>query len=207
MFREGIRSLLDAQDDLHVVGEASDGHEAVELTRKLHPQVLVVDVLMPRMNGLEAAKQIQISAPETKVLVLSGHLNEAYIIQALKCGAGGYILKQEDAAKLVQAVRDVNSGGHYLSPAISERAIRAYVEKVGRHAHQDGSELTQREYEIVHLIAQGHMNAEIADVLCISIRTVETHRSNIMHKLGLRSKADLIRYCMQLESAEIATVD
>lgn len=195
--RQGLRALLQAEPDFRVVGEAGDGLETVELVERLQPDVLVVDVMMPGVSGLEVARQVQQRSPETRVVILSMHANEAYVLEAMRHGAAGYVLKDSTATDLVEAVRRVMAGRRYLSPPLSERAIDAYLQK-SEEAQLDPYEtLTSREREVLHLAAEGHTNAEIAERLSISPRTVETHRANMMRKLDLRSHADLIRYALR----------
>jgi len=198
--RQGLRALLESEPGLHIVGEAADGVEAAQLAERLQPDVMVVDLMMPGLNGLEVTRQVGERAPQTQVIILSAFDNEAYVTEALGSGAAGYVLKKSSAADLVQAVHEVVAGRRYLSPALSERAIEAYVRYVQqiRDSAPDPYEtLTPREREVLHLVAEGHTNAEVAERLSISPRTVETHRANMMHKLGLHTPTDLIRYAMQ----------
>ena len=197
LVREGVRALLDAEPDFTVIGEAADGMQAVSMVESLHPDVLVIDASMPGMNGLEAARQVKQRSPNTKVLVLSMYANEGYVLQALRNGADGYVLKDETASVLVQAVYDILAGRRYLSPPISERAIDAYIQKSESATQQDFAMLTAREREILQLAAEGHSNADIAARLSISPRTSETHRTNLMRKLGLKNQTDLIRYAIR----------
>lgn len=195
--RAGLKSLLECEGDLVVVGDAGDGLQALELVQRLHPDLVVADVMMPRMNGLELTRQLRQLEPQTRVILLSMHANEAYVLEALRNGASGYVLKDSYAADLIQAVRKVAAGGHYLSPPISERAIENYVQ-MARDAYIDEYEtLTNRERMILQLAAEGNSAAQIAEKLTISARTVETHRSNLMHKLGLHSQMELLRYAMK----------
>ncbi len=195
--RQGLRALLEAQPDFQLVGEAGDGLEAVQLTERLRPDVLVIDLMMPSLNGLEATRQVSQRSPHTRVVILSMHSNEAYVLEALRNGAAGYVLKGSSAADLVQAVREVVAGRRYLSSPLSERAIEAYIQKATDVTLDPYEMLTNREREVLHLAAEGHTNAEIADQLSISPRTAETHRANLMHKLGLHTHTDLIRYALR----------
>jgi DNA-binding NarL/FixJ family response regulator len=195
--RQGLRALLEGQPDFQLVGEAGDGLEAVQLTERLKPDVLIIDLMMPSLNGLEATRQIGQRSPHTRVVILSMHANEAYVLEALRNGAAGYVLKDSSAADLVQAVREVVAGRRYLSAPLSERAIAAYIQKASDVALDPYEMLTNREREVLHLAAEGHTNAEIADQLSISPRTAETHRANLMHKLGLHTHTDLIRYALR----------
>jgi DNA-binding NarL/FixJ family response regulator len=195
--RQGLRVLLEGQPDFQLVGEAGDGLEAVQLTERLKPDVLIIDLMMPSLNGLEATRQLGQRSPHTRVVILSMHANEAYVLEALRNGAAGYVLKDSSAADLVNAVREVVAGRRYLSSPLSERAIAAYIQKASDVALDPYEMLTNREREVLHLAAEGYTNAEIADQLSISPRTAETHRANLMHKLGLRTHTDLIRYALR----------
>lgn len=195
--RQGLRALLEAEPDFHVLGEAADGLEAVQLVERLQPDVLLVDVMMPGLGGLEATRQVRERFPKTQVVVLSMHSNEAYVLQALRNGALGYVLKDSNAADLIKAVREAGAGQRYLSPPLSDYIIDAYVNKVHETVLDIYETLTNREREVLHLAAEGHTNADIAVRLSISPRTVEIHRTNMMRKLGLHSQHDLIRYALR----------
>jgi DNA-binding NarL/FixJ family response regulator len=195
--REGFSALLRQEPDFKIVGEAGDGIETVRLAEQLQPAVVVADVMMPGLNGLEVTRQIVRRLPDTKVVLLSMHRNEAYVVQALHHGASAYVLKDASSAELVRAVRETLAGRRYLSPPLSEAAIRAYIEKTRDTVNQDIYEtLTDREREVLQLVAEGHTNTAVANRLHLSPRTVETHRANLMEKLGLRSQADLVRYAL-----------
>lgn len=196
--REGFRALLETEPDFEIVGETGDGLEAVRLVEQHKPQVLVVDLMMPGLNGLEVARQVAQRVPRTRIVVLSMHANEAYVLEALKNGASAYVLKDASTAELVRAVREANAGRRYLSPPLSEPAIDSYIQRARTSDSLDVYDtLTNREREVLQLAAEGHTNAEIAARLFISPRTVETHRANAMHKLGLRSHTDLVRFALQ----------
>ncbi len=198
--RLGLRALLEAEPDLSIVGEADNGVDAAQLAERLQPDVMVVDLMMPGMNGLEVTRQVVQRSPQTRVVMLSAFDSESYVTEALAHGAAGYVLKRSSAADLVRAVREVVAGRRYLSPTLSERAIETYVHYIqqAKDAALDPYEtLTPREREVFHLAAQGHTSAEIAARLSISPRTVETHRAHMMHKLGLRTATDLVRYAVQ----------
>jgi two-component system, NarL family, response regulator NreC len=195
--RQGLRALLEAEPGWSVIGEAGDGLQAVELVERLKPGVLVADLMMSGINGLEVARQVSQRCPQTRVVILSMHANEAYVMEALRNGAAGYVLKDSSAGDLVHALREVGVGRHYLSPPLSERAIAAYIERAGQAAMDPYDSLTNREREILQLAAEGYNNQEIAERLTISPRTAETHRANLMRKLALRNQTDLVRYALR----------
>ncbi len=196
--RQGLRALLVAEPGFEVGGEAGDGLEAVQLVERLKPDVLVLDLMIPGLNGLEVARQVSQRSPRTHVIILSMYANEAYVLEALRHGVSGYVLKDSSAAELVQAVHQVLAGRRYLSAPISERVINTYVQKARETVSEDPYELlTPREREVLQLAAEGHTHAEIAGRLSISPRTAETHRANVMRKLGLRSQTDLVRYALR----------
>jgi len=195
--RQGLQSLLEAEPDFSVVGETGNGIEAVQLVERLQPDVLVLDLMMPGLNGLEVTRQVSQRSPQTHVVILSMYANEAHVIEALRAGAAAYVLKESSSAELVHAVREAVAGRHYLSPPLSERAIEIYMQKAESTALDRYETLTAREREVLHLVAEGHTNAEIADQLFISRRTVETHRANLMRKLDLRTQTDLISYALR----------
>lgn len=197
ILRQGLRALLSAEPDFNIVGEASDGLEAIKLAERLKPDVLVLDLMMPGLNGLEVTRQIRQRFPKTRVVILSMHAKEAYVLEALKNGANAYVLKDSQAMELVRAVREVISGRRYLSPPLSERAIEAYVQKTQANNLDVYDTLTGREREVLQLAAEGNSNAEIGAKLSISPRTVEIHRANMMRKLNLHSQTDLIRFALQ----------
>ena len=188
ILREGLRSLLSSDPNFEIIGEAEDGREAIRCVEKFKPDLILMDLSMPRMNGMEAISEIKKRFKETKILVLTVHKTEEYILATLKAGADGYILKDSTHAELVMAVKNVLSGKQYISPGISEKVIEGYLE--GRKTLKTRTAwetLTQREREILKLIAEGYKNKEIADALCISVKTVEKHRANLMEKLDLHN--------------------
>lgn len=196
--REGLRALLLTEADFEIVAETGDGLEAIRLVEKHKPDVLVMDLMMPGLNGLEVARQLTHRGTSTKIVVLSMHANEAYVLEALRHGASGYVLKDSTSADLVRAVREAMAGRRYLSPPLSEPAIEAYLERAQKADTLDIYDtLTTREREVFQLSAEGHTSVEIAGRLFISPRTVETHRANAMHKLNLRSHKDLVRFAIQ----------
>lgn len=195
--RQGLRVLLSAETDFQVIGEADDGREALELVKRLNPDVLVLDLMMPGLNGLEVARQLNKGASRVGVVVLSMHDDEGFVLEALANGVSAYVLKDSNSSDLVQAVREVAVGRRYLSPPLSDRAIETYQQlaKIGTMDRHET--LTTREREVLQLSAEGYTNSEIATRLGISTRTAETHRSRLVHKLGLHTQADLIRYALR----------
>ena len=198
ILREGLRSLLSSSPDFEVVGEAEDGREAIRCVEKLKPDLILTDLSMPRMNGMEAIREIKRQSPKTKILVLTVHKTEEYILATLKAGADGYLLKDSTHSELVMAVRNVMSGKHYISPGVSEKVIEGYLEgKKTLKLRTSWETLTQREREILKLIAEGYRNKEIADDLCISVKTVEKHRANLMEKLNLHNVQALTAFAIE----------
>jgi two-component system, NarL family, response regulator NreC len=194
--RRGLWAVLAAEKDFHIVGEASDGLQAVELVERLKPDVLILDLILPGLNGLDVARQVRQRAPQTRIIILSMHADEAYVLEALKNGAMGYVLKESNMDELLVAVRQVVEGKRYLSPPISERAIEAYVQSARQSSADPYDQLTDREREVLQLLAEGFNHVEIGARLSISPRTVETHHTNLMRKLGLHARVDLIRYAL-----------
>ena len=198
ILRQGLRALLSSDPDFEVVGEAEDGRAAIRSVETLSPDLLLMDLSMPRMTGMEAITEIKKGSPATKIVVLTVHKGEEYVLSALKAGADGYVLKDAGRDELVAAVKNVLAGKRYLSPDISEKVIGGYLE--GRRAFKGQTPwdtLTQREREILKLIAEGYKNKEIAEQLFISLKTVEKHRSNLMRKLDLHNTAALTTFAME----------
>ena len=198
ILREGLRALLSSEPNFEVVGEAEDGREAIRRVEELKPDLILTDLSMPKMNGVEAIREIRKRAPETKILALTVHRTEEYILEVLQAGADGYILKDASSTELIMAIKSVLRGDRFLSPSVSHMVIEGYLE--GRTTFETSSPwatLTKREREILKLIAEGHKNKEIADYLCISVKTVEKHRANLMRKLDLHSAAALTAYAME----------
>lgn len=195
--REALRTLLEAEPQFAVLGESSDGLYAVHLVERLKPNILIVDLMMPGLGGMEVTRRVVRLSPETRVIILSMHINEAHVLEALRNGARGYVRKHATAADLIRAIREVAEGHLYLSPPFSDRAIEAYQQKAAQAAVDPYESLTAREREVLHLAAEGLTNAEVADRLGISPRTAETHRAHVTRKLGLRRQLDLVRYALR----------
>ena len=198
ILREGLRALLSSRPEFEIVGEAEDGRMAVQCIERLKPALALMDLSMPRMNGMDAIREIKKRCPETKILVLTVHKTEEYILATFKAGADGYALKDSTHTELVMAIKSVLTGKPYLSPGISEKVIEGYLE--GRQTLKTRTAyetLTHREREILKLIAEGYKNKEIADDLCISVKTVEKHRANIMEKLGLHNVQALTAFAIE----------
>jgi two-component system, NarL family, response regulator NreC len=193
IFRQGLNMLLSAQPDFQVIGQAADGLQAVALAERLCPNIVIVDMLMPGLSGMDVVRQIKQRVPICQVIVLSMHDDESYVLTALQNGAIGYVLKDSSTADLVQAVRSAMAGQRFLSQPLTERAIQAYINQA-QSSSGDYLRLTNREREVLHLAAEGLTNPEIAKRLTISVRTVETHRAHLMHKLGARSQEELVAF-------------
>ena len=194
--RSGLRRLLDAEPDIEVVAEASDGREAVELATQQSVDVVVMDLAMPNLNGVEATRQILAQSPAPKVIVLSMHLDRRFVAGALQAGASGYLLKDCAAEELVSAIRSVAAGRTYLSPQISEVVVEDYVSGLAEDDSSAWAVLTPRQREVLQLLAEGKSTNEIASELYVSPKTVETHRHHIMRKLGVDSLAELVKYAI-----------
>ena len=194
--RSGLRRLLDSKPDLEVVAEAADGHEAVEIALKEDIHLAILDVSMPRMTGIQAAAELHKRKPEVRVLMLSMHDSEQFLFEALKAGASGYVLKSGADTDIVDACRAAMRGDSFLYPSAVTTLVRDYVERGGRGEEQFDV-LTPRELEVLKLIAEAHTSKEIAELLFISIKTVERHRQNILDKLGMRDRVELTRYAIR----------
>jgi two-component system response regulator NreC len=203
ILREGLRAVLENEPDLDVVGEAEDGYEAVKVASELNPDVILMDVAMPRLNGIEATHQILHLNPCVKILFLSMHDDEEYIRQALAAGAMGYILKDSDTQELLNAIRAVQRGDTVLSPAITRLVVEDYLRWGDLQSEANSDGLSRREHQVLQLIAEGHTNKQIGEILCLSIKTVQTHRANIMSKLNLHDRNELIKYAIRKKIIEI----
>lgn len=193
LVRQGLRFILEAQDDMEIVGQAGNGNEAVEMAEKLKPDVVVMDVAMPGLNGVEATRRLSGSLPRTRVLALSMHKDAVYVREILRAGARGYLLKDSGDADLIAAVRAVAKGEGYISPAVSDAVLSDYR----KHVTDPLDLLTSREREVLQLIAEGKTNKEIATDLNLSVYTVEAHRGRIMEKLNLHSTGELVRFALR----------
>ncbi|MBK8027331.1 MAG: response regulator transcription factor [Chloroflexi bacterium] len=196
MVREGLARMIQDEGDLSVLGTAKDGLEAVRLAERLKPDVLIVDLMMPGINGLEVTRQVQ-RLGSVRVIILSMHADEAYVREGLRGGCRGYVLKDDSRTELIRAIREVMAGRRYLSAPLSERAIDSYLNQNEPQPDDPYERLTTREREVFQLIAAGHGNKAIADLLSIGVRTVETHRANIMEKLHLHTPAEIIHLAYQ----------
>jgi DNA-binding NarL/FixJ family response regulator len=195
--REGLKVILNAQSDMQVVGEAADGRAAVAQSVALLPDVVVMDVSMPQLNGLKATEAIRHCCPDVKVLSLTRHADDGYLQQLLRAGASGYVLKQSRSTELLHAIRAVAAGGKYLDPAVADRVIGDFNRRAGPPASDSAHALlSSREDEILRLVAWGYSNKEIAGRLELSVKTIETHKANAMHKLGLHSRIDIVRFAL-----------
>ena len=197
LVRQGVRLILDAEPDLEVVAQAADGAEAVTLVRNQEVDLAVLDVAMPRMTGLQAAREISRRHNPPRILMLSMYDNEQYFFESLKVGASGYVLKSVADQDLVQACRAAMRGESFLYPGVTSTLVRNYLDRVRRGERVQAGGLTPREHEVIKLIAEGHQSSEIAEALAISLKTVERHRSNILAKLGMRDRTQLTRYAIR----------
>ncbi len=194
LLRDGIRALLEVHDDIEVVGEATDGREAISLARQLSPDVVLMDIAMPLMDGLEATRRIQKENPQVKVLILTQHDNREYIISSIKVGAAGCIPKRAVASELISAIRVVYQGDSFLYPSVAKVLIKDYLQKMEQDPYE---RLTSREREVLKLVAEGHTSQEIADLLCVSVKTVLGHRTKVMEKLDIHNRTELVKYAIR----------
>ena len=195
--RQGLRALLEDEHDVTVIGEASGGIETVNICNKLKPDILILDIMMGDISGIEVARQVSKTFPHTSIIILSMYDDKKHVLEALQAGAKAYVNKKAVSSELVNALREVLVGRRYLGPSLSEVVVDAYLENIKSSPTDPYDLLSTREREVLHLAAHGHTNSEIADRLCISRRTVETHRANAMRKLNLNNHADLLRYALQ----------
>ena len=192
--REGLRLIIGAQPDMEIVCEVGDGHAAVEEATKHQPDVVVMDVSMPKLNGLKATQRLKECCPEIKVLALTRHKDDGYLQQILRAGASGYVLKQSPSVELLHAIRSIAAGGKYLDPAVAGKVMGAYVDQQVTSRGGPPVNVSEREEEVLRMIAWGYSNKEIAAQLGLSVKTVEVHKANAMKKLGMQSRIDIVRY-------------
>lgn len=198
LFREGIRALLSGYDDLEVVGEATDGREAIEQVKSCRPDIVLMDIAMPGLGGLEATLEIKKSVPQTKILILTQHDNREYLSRFLRAGVSGYVLKRAAGTELVAAIRAVHQGGTFLHPEMAPAVVEGYLGRIEAAAQDDLYEiLTDREKQVLKLVAEGKTNKEVAEILEISVKTAMGHRANLMEKLGIHNRAELVKFALQ----------
>jgi len=196
--RDGLRSLLDAQPDIKVIGDAADGREAVRLVKQLYPNVVVMDIAMPELNGIEASREIHEACPSTQIIILSMYSTTEHIARALQAGARGYLLKESAGSEVVDAIRSVQDNQHYLSQKILDKLLDVYGnQRYAVEAQGPLERLSPREREVLQLVVEGKSNADIADILSLSIKTVETYRSRLMHKLDITNIPGLVKFAIQ----------
>ena len=199
IFRKGLKSLLSEKKNIEVLAEADNGDEALEAAKKYKPEIVVMDIAMPKMDGIEATRQIRERFPDTEVVVLSMHAKKAYIDQVLKAGAKGYVLKDSDEENLLSAIDTVHNGGYYLDSPIADQVLSDYFRgKSKRELKKQSDPLSEREREVLRLLAEGHSNQEVADTLYISRKTVENHRANIVRKTGIQGQVGLTKYAARI---------
>ncbi len=207
ILRDGICSLLERQDDIDVVGEAGNGRQALEQVARLQPDIVLMDVAMPEMDGLEATRHIKAIYPEIKVLILTQHDNREYIAPLLQAGASGYVLKRAGGREVLAAIHEVYEHGAFLAPDVAHQLLQDYTEPKKQGPNSNAPTLTEREREVLKLTVEGKSNKEIARLLFISPKTVSVHRTNIMAKLGVHNSAELVRYTMQHQLIDINDTD
>jgi two-component system response regulator NreC len=196
--RQGLRRILETDDEIEIVGETGDGRSAAEMAQKMNPNVVVMDIALPELNGIEATRQIMKRNENARVLILTMHSDDVCVRQSLKAGARGYLLKDSEDLDLLKAIKAVGRGGSFFSPAVSKVLLEGYLgDSTGQPVEDSRSLLTDREREVLQLIAEGKTNKEIATLLSVSINTVETHRKHIMEKLDLHNTADIVRFAVR----------
>lgn len=194
--REGIKMLISAQPDMEVVGEADDGEEAIRLATELMPDLLLMDVSMPRMNGLRATKELRRLQPDLRILTLTRHTDDGYLRQLIGAGSNGYVLKQSAPEQLITAIRSVANGEAYLDPSLTQRVLGGYSNKMPHLRGEKHGDLSSREEEVLKMVALGYSNKEVAVRLDLSVKTIEAHKANAMQKLGFASRIDVVRYAV-----------
>jgi DNA-binding NarL/FixJ family response regulator len=199
IFRKGLKSLLSEKAHIEVLAEADDGDETLRKASQYKPHIVIMDIGMPKMDGIEATRQIKERLPDTEVVILSMHAKKAYIDQVLKAGAKGYVLKDSDEDNLIAAINTVHNGGYYLDSPIADQVLSGYFGgKTKRELQEQADPLSEREKEVLRLLAEGHSNQEVADILCISRKTVENHRANIVRKTGVQGQVGLTKYAARI---------
>ena len=197
VLREGLRSLVNAQSDMMVVGEAGNGRAALQQVREIQPDVVIMDVSMPELNGIQVTERLKRAYEKIMVLILTAHDDSGYLRQLLEVGASGYVLKKAAADDLIKAIRVVSAGGVYLDPSLAGKVVGGYLGKRGFRSNPAGNEISEREAEVLRLVAWGYTNKEVAGYLGISVKTVETHKANLMQKLDLKSRVEIVRYALR----------
>lgn len=194
--REGIKMLINSQPDMEIIGEAGDGEAAVKMAEERTPDIVIMDISMPEVNGLKATKRIKRSCPDIKILTLTRHTDDGYLQQLIQAGSNGYVLKQSAPHELIRAIRLISQGDSYLDPALTEKVMGGYIRQSNALRGAKKIELTDRETEVLRLVAWGYSNKEIAARLEISVKTVEAHKANAMTKLNIKSRIDIVRYAI-----------
>jgi DNA-binding NarL/FixJ family response regulator len=194
--REGIKLLVDSQPDMEVIGEAGDGEAVIALAKELDPDIVLMDISMPILNGLKATKKLRSLCPQVKILTLTRHTDDGYLRQLISAGANGYVLKQSAPSELINAIRSVGSGNSFLDPSLTQKVMGGYVSKTEALRGEGRGDLSTRESEVLRLIALGFSNKEIAARLDLSVKTIEAHKANAMRKLGITGRIDIVRYAI-----------
>lgn len=194
--REGIKLLVNGQTDMEVVGEAGDGETAIKLFEELEPDIIVMDISMPVLNGLKATKRLRSKFPRSKILTLTRHTDDGYLRQLIAAGASGYVLKQSAPSELINAIRSIGNGHSFLDPSLTQKVLGGYASKTESLRGENHGDLSSRESEVLKLIAFGYSNKEIATRLDLSVKTIEAHKANAMRKLGIASRIDIVKYAI-----------
>jgi two-component system, NarL family, response regulator NreC len=194
--REGIKLLVNSQPDMEVIGEAGDGEAAIKMFEELRPDLIVMDISMPNLNGLRATKRLRAKFPDVKILTLTRHTDDGYLRQLISAGASGYVLKQSAPAELINAIRSVGTGNSFLDPSLTQKVLGGYVSKAESLRGDNRGDLSSRESEVLKLIAFGYSNKEIGTRLNLSVKTIEAHKANAMRKLGINSRIDIVKYAI-----------
>ena len=200
--REGIKLLVNAQQDMEVIGEAGDGETAIKEVGRLKPDIVLMDISMPTMNGLKATKRLRSMSPDVKILTLTRHTDDGYLQQLIGAGANGYVLKQSAPNELIKAIRTIGEGNAYIDPSLTRKVMGGYVNKADSMRGEGKGDLTDRESEVLRLISFGYSNKEIGSRLDLSVKTIEAHKANAMRKLGISSRIDIVRYAILRDSLQ-----